>query len=159
MKIYLERKEGKTISYICSKYKIGSDHIKYLIRLIDKHGYNILLQRKNINYSTKFKQEAIDRVLINNESIREVAIDLGLPSHGVITRWLKLYKENGYNIVETKRKRGPTMTKKKELKEETLEEKVKRLEIENKYLKAEIEYSKKLRAVVQARKNQQQKKK
>ena len=38
-------------------------------------------------------------------------------------------------------------------------EKIKRLEEENLYLKAELEYSKKLRAVVQARKNQQQKKK
>ena len=36
---------------------------------------------------------------------------------------------------------------------------IKRLEEENLYLKAELEYSKKLRAVVQARKNQQQKKK
>ena len=42
---------------------------------------------------------------------------------------------------------------------ETPEEKIKRLEKENTYLKAEIEYSKKLEAVVQARKNRQQKKK
>ena len=42
---------------------------------------------------------------------------------------------------------------------ETDKEKIKRLEEENLYLKAELEYSKKLRAVVQARKNQQQKKK
>ena len=38
-------------------------------------------------------------------------------------------------------------------------EKIKRSEEEKLYLKAELEYSKKLRAVVQARKNQQQKKK
>ena len=44
-------------------------------------------------------------------------------------------------------------------KNETIEEKVKRLEEENLYLKAELEYLKKLRAVVQARKNRQQKKK
>ena len=44
---------------------------------------------------------------------------------------------------------------KKKLKDET----IKRLEEENLYLKAELEYSKKLRAVVQARKNRQQKKK
>ena len=37
--------------------------------------------------------------------------------------------------------------------------KIKRLEAENLYLKAELEYSKKLRSVVQARKNLQQKKK
>ena len=42
---------------------------------------------------------------------------------------------------------------------ETDKEKIKRLEEENLYLKVELEYSKKLRAVVQARKNQQQKKK
>ena len=44
-------------------------------------------------------------------------------------------------------------------KNETIEEKVKRLEEENLYLKAELDYSKKLRAVVQARRNLQQKKK
>ncbi len=48
------------------------------------------------------------------------------------------------------------VTKKKE--NETNKEKIKRLEEENLYLKAELEYSKKFRAVVQARKNQQQKK-
>ena len=66
-------------------------------------------------------------------------------------------KKNGYNIVERKRGR-PTMDKINK-KKETKDEKIKRLEEENLYLKAELEYSKKLRAVVQARKNQQQKKK
>lgn len=41
----------------------------------------------------------------------------------------------------------------------TLEEKVKHLENKNLYLEAENEYLKKLRAVVQARKDQQPKKK
>ena len=74
--------------------------------------------------------------------------------------WISKYKENGYNIVERKRGR-PTMIKKtKQInKKETDKEKIERLEKENEYLKAELEYSKKLRAVVQARKNQQQKKK
>ena len=76
----------------------------------------------------------------------------------MLSHWVKKYKENGYNIVERKRGRSPTMLKKSK-KNETLEEKIKRLEEENLYLKAELEYSKKLRAVVQARKNQQQKKK
>ncbi len=157
VKIYLEKKDGKPLSYIAKKYQIGTDHIKYMIRLIDKHGYNILLQERTVSYPIQFKQEVIDRILINHESIREVAIDLGLPSHGIVNRWLKIYKENGYNIVEPKRR--STMNNKKNKNEETKDEKIKRLEIENTYLKAELEYSKKLRAVVQARKNQQQKKK
>ena len=75
--------------------------------------------------------------------------------------WIKKYKENGYNIVERKRGRSPTIMKKTEKvsKNETDKEKIKRLEEENLYLKAELDYSKKLRAVVQARKNRQQKKK
>ena len=48
---------------------------------------------------------------------------------------------------------------KKTLNKETIGEENKRLREENLYLKAELEYSKKLSAVVQARKNQQQKKK
>ena len=88
-----------------------------------------------------------------------VAIDIGLPSDGLLQNWIKKYKEMGYNIVERKRGR-PTMTKVTNKKvNETDKEKIKRLEEENLYLKAELEYSKKLRAVVQARKNQQQKKK
>ena len=77
----------------------------------------------------------------------------------MLQNWIKKYKENGYNIVERKRGRSTMakVPKKKEI--ETKDEKIERLEKENEYLKAELEYSKKLRAVVQARKNQQQKKK
>ena len=72
---------------------------------------------------------------------------------------ISLIDKHGYDIVERKRGRTtmPKVTKKEE--NETKDEKIKRLEEENLYLKAELEYSKKLRAVVQARKNQQQKKK
>jgi len=78
----------------------------------------------------------------------------------MLHNWIKKYKENGYNIVERKRGRSPTIMKKPKIsnKTETIEEEVERLKKENLYLKAELD-SKKLRAVVQARKNQQQKKK
>ena len=39
--IYLERKQGNPISNISKKYKVRDDVIKYLIRLIDKHGFDI----------------------------------------------------------------------------------------------------------------------
>lgn len=57
-----------------------------MIRLIDKHGYDIVLQERNVSYPVQFKQEVIDRILLNHESIREVVIDLVLPSHGIINR-------------------------------------------------------------------------
>lgn len=103
----------------------------------------------------------MDRVLINGEAKWAIALDLGLLSKGMLVNWIKNYKKMGYNIVERKRGRSPTMSKKPKItnKIETIEEENERLKKENLYLKAELEYSKKLRAVVQARKNQQQKKK
>lgn len=159
IKLYEERKQGLTISGLCSKYGVNHVIVEYLVRLIDKHGFDILRTSQKKEYAISEKERIINRVLQNNEAITSVAIDEGLLSQGMLSNWIKKYKENGYNIVE--RKRGcptmPKVTKKKS--KETQEEKIKRLEEENLYLKAELEYTKKLRAVVQARKNQQQKKK
>ena len=157
--IYQERKQGNTINNISKKYGVKKSVIKYLIRLIDKHGYGILRTSKNRSFTSYEKEQIINRVLINNEPASFVSVDEGLLSNGILFNWIRQYKENCYNIVERKRGRSamPKVTKEKE--NETDKEKIKRLEEENLYLRAELEYSKKLRAVVQARKNQQQKKK
>lgn len=157
--LYNDKIKGIAIKSLGPKYGITYHNVQYLIRLIDKHGFDILRTTKNKTYSSFEKERIINRVLLNNESIMSVSINEGLPSDGMLCNWILKYKENGYNIVERKRGRPtmPKVTKKKE--NETDKEKIKRLEEENLYLKAELEYSKKLRAVVQARKNQQQKKK
>ena len=157
--LYNDKKKGMSIGSLSNKYKVRKCVINYLTALIDKHGVDILRTNKNRIHTKSEKQEAIDRVLINGEAKWAVALDIGLLGKGMLDNWIKNYKENCYNIVERKRGRStmPKVTKKKE--NETDKEKIKRLEEENLYLKAELEYSKKLRAVVQARKNQQQKKK
>ncbi len=157
--LYNDWKMGSSMTLLSKKYNIAIAGVQYLCRLIDKHGIDILRTSKNKEHPKYEKEEAINRVLINGEAVWAVALDMGLLSKGMLINWIKKYKENGYNIVE--RKRGcPTMSKVTKKKEnETQEEKIKRLEEENLYLKAELEYSKKLRAIVQARKNRQQKKK
>ena len=159
--IYYEKKKGRSRKDIASEYKIQQSNVQYLVRLIDKHGFNILRTTSNKKYTSEEKERIINRVIINNEASLSVAIDEGLSSVGMLINWIKEYKKMGYNIVERKRGRSPTMTKKtiKPKINETIEEENERLKKENLYLKAELEYSKKLRAVVQARKNQQQKKK
>ena len=159
LNIYYEIKNGKTRKSLSTKYKIGKDKIDYLVRLVDKHGFDIYRTTKNRKFNRYEKEQIINRVLINGESVWSVSIDEGLLSSGLLFNWIKKYKENCYNIVERKRGR-PTMTKVTGKKDnETKDETIKRLQEENLYLKAELEYSKKLRAVVQARKNRQQKKK
>ena len=158
--LYNDRKNGMSVGSLTIKYNVRKCVIDYMVSLIDKHGLDILRTGKNKIYTKYEKQEAIDRVLINGEPKWAVALDIGLLSKGMLDNWIKNYRDMGYNIVERKRGRSPTMPKvtKKKAKE-TKDETIKRLEEENLYLKAELEYSKKLRAVVQARKNQQQKKK
>ena len=159
--MYIDKKNGMSIMQISNKYKVRETTVKYIYRLIEVHGYDILRTTKNKYYSPNQKEQIINRILLNNESITSVSIDEGLLNSGILANWIKKYKEMDYNIVERKRGRSPTMSK-KELKSkanETIEEGNERLRKENLYLKAELEYSKKLRAVVQARKNQQQKKK
>ena len=155
--LYNEKMKGVSYSKICDKYGIYMGYAKFLVRLANKHGIDILKKDKNRKYTDEEKQDAIIRIVYNNESSCSVAIDMGMATTTTLRNWVKKYKENGYNIVERKRGRS-TMTKQIN-KKETDKEKIKRLEEENLYLKAELEYSKKLRAVVQARKNQQQKKK
>ena len=160
IKLYNDRKAGMSVSSVSKKYNVSMNVVNDLISLIDKHGFEILRTTKNRTFTPNEKERIINRVILNNESIRSVAIDEGLLSKGMLQNWIKKYTEMGYNIVERKRGR-PTMNKKelKPKKNGTLEEENERLKKENLYLKAELEYSKKLRAVVQARKNQQQKKK
>ena len=159
--IYNKRKKGIGVVQLSKMYKVNRSYIYYLENLIDKHGKEIINIDNNKKYSINDKERIINRVLLDGETITSVAIDEGLSNFGMLSTWIKNYKKMGYNIVERKRGRSPTMQKKdlKPKTKETIEEKVKRLEEENLYLKVELEYSKKLRAVVQARKNQQQKKK
>ena len=138
--IYTRIKNGESPQRISKEYSMRYDKIRYLIRLIDIHGFEILRTTKNKNYKIYEKEEMINRVLLGGESILSVSADEGLLSTGTLNDWIKKYKEMGYNIVERKRGRPimPKVTKKK--KNETAKEKIKRLEEENLYLKAELEY-------------------
>ncbi|WP_222703010.1 IS3 family transposase [Fusobacterium animalis] len=160
IEIFERRKMGETISSLAKAFNIRESNIKYLIALIKKHGYNILREDKNRVYSKDFKLQAINRILINHESINSVAIDIGLASNGILHNWLSKFKENGYNVVEKKKgRKTKSMTKpKKNDKELSEKEKIKKLEEENLYLKAENEYLKKLRALVQERELKEKKK-
>lgn len=110
IQLYQDRKNGMSKLSLSKKYNICIHGIQYLCCLIDIHGYDILRASSNKCYSKFIKQNAIDRVLNNNESIWSVSLDIGLPGDGMLHNWIKKYKENGYNIVEQKRGR-PTMNK------------------------------------------------
>ena len=142
-------------------YNINKNNVNYLVKLINKHGFDILRNKKNKYYSSELKQEIINKVLISGNSISQTSIDYGLLNPGLLTNWIRLYKKNNCVIVEKKKGRASTMNNKfqnKKYEDMTLEEKFKYLENKNLYLQAENEYLKKLHAVIQKKKNQQLKK-
>ncbi|WP_322555881.1 IS3 family transposase [Lactobacillus sp. PV034] len=96
------KKYGKTSTWLSKKYRINSGNIRYILNLIDRHGINIL-DRSSSAYTIEFKEEAIRRVLINNEIAQHVSLDLALPSQGLIHNWIRKYKEDGYNVINHKK--------------------------------------------------------
>ncbi|MEG0593011.1 MAG: hypothetical protein RR512_06825 [Coprobacillus sp.] len=161
IEIYNKQKQGKTTSALSNEYQVRGSYIRYLVSLINRHGFDILRKYENTSFPSSLKLEIINKVLLDKQSTYSTSIEYGLTSNGILFNWIKSYKENGYVIVETTRGRSSTMKSKSDKKYEdmTPEEKVIYLENQNQYLEAENEYLKKLRAVVQARKNQQPKKK
>lgn len=112
IEIYTKRKNGVLMTILSKEYNIRCDNINYLIRLIDKHGFNILRKNKNNYYSPKLKVEIINKVLVDGQSIKSTAIEYGLSSDGMLVNWINSYKKNGYVIVEKRKGRlPPTMNK------------------------------------------------
>ena len=160
MELYEKRQSGITMSSLEMEYGIKRDNISYLVRLIDRHGTDILRVNNNRYYSPDFKLEVINRILVSNESIVSLAIELGLSSDGMIHNWIKKYKENGYNVIEKKRGRPPMTKPKIEHKTPlTTEKELEELKKKNQYLEAENEYLKKLQVIVDQRVEREKKKK
>ena len=84
IKIYQERKKGVNVYKLSDKYGIRSEGIEYLVKLIDKHGLEVLRGAKNKYYSKKEKERIIKRVIENKETINSVAREEGLLSRGML---------------------------------------------------------------------------
>ena len=85
--------------------------------------------------------------MVNHEPRRNVALDLGLSSVGMLTNWIRDYRKNGYNVIDKPigRPRKKTITKRNQKKIKPEDKKIKELEEELLYLRAENAYLKALR--------------
>ena len=156
-------KEGYGYRVIANKVNISNfDNIRTIIKHYELFGEDALIVRhQDKKYSTEYKMDLIKRVL-NGESISSVAFE-NMLSPGQLSVWIKKYKELGYNGLSKPKGRPKIMkqetNKPKLIHEDEKDKKIRELEERNAQLEMEVDLLKKLRALVQQRIQQPNKKK
>ena len=88
------------------EYGIVRTGIEYIVHLAERRGAE-KLKHTWTYYSPEFKKAAVERIFLGHESINKVSLDLGLSSHGILSRWIKEFIANGYTVIEKKKGGNP----------------------------------------------------
>ena len=155
-------KQGYGSKVIAKKMHIQRSRAREIMRQYDLFGDVVLnVSHKNRNYTVEYKIELIKRVK-KGESISCVAFE-NMISPGQLSNWIKKYEELGYNGLNNPKGRPKIMkpeTKKTQpIHEDEKDKRIRELEERNAQLEMENDLLKKLRALVQQRTQQPNKKK
>ena len=143
---------------LARKYNVPRKSAFRWIRLYELHGAEGLYSPSG-TYSGEFKVHVVEYMHSNGMSLTETANHFGIQSHTTITKWERIYFEEGKEALlehrrgqgRRKMEKGSQSKKKKNVNEnEDLLAEVQRLRMENEYLK-------KLNALVQEREKAEQK--
>ena len=123
VKIHELRKQGQTFNQLSKRFGVDASGLRYMMRLIERYGIEIVKKGKNCYYSPELKQEMIDKVLLEGCAQQSVCLDYGygLSNQRLLSNWIVQYKKNGYTIVEKKRGKVPKKLKELEDRDEALQ--------------------------------------
>lgn len=135
------------------------DTVKKWVKRYEEHGEKGLIKNLKQSYSGEFKQNVIEYMHTNHLSCQETTYHFNLGSVGIVTKWERIYYEEGPQaLFKERRGRIKNMSSKtiknklsKNIEEDLIDE-VQRLRMENAYLK-------KLQALVQERVKRENQKK
>ena len=74
VQIYELRNQGESFKRLSNQFGVNVSGLKYMVKLIDHYGINIIKKGKNRYYSPKLKREMIDKVLLEGCSQQSVSL-------------------------------------------------------------------------------------
>ena len=154
---YLREHLGYTLT--AEKFNIPRSLVIRWVRKYKENGYEGLIKNQSSSYGGNFKQNVVEYMHENHLSCQETAFHFNLAGDYVVSKWERIYYEEGpQGLYIERRGRSKNMSskqKKKNLNKEVEED----LIAENQRLRMENEYLKKLNALVQERIKRENKKK
>lgn len=141
VKEYLEGKNGG-FDVLAQKHGIAKSSIKTWVRLFKSGGVEALFTTSG-TYSGEFKIYAVEYMHQHSMSIGKAAAHFHIPSPPTLSKWERIYYEEGKNALLTERRgRSMNMSTKKNKQQqkdvnqnEDLLAEVQRLRMENEFLK------------------------